>query len=190
MKRKRFTEIPEEKKFLKRMNSRGEKLISVYWFAILVIVATGIVLMVNVFYGGPYDIRKIESGILAEKVADCIYFGGKINPLLRTPQGDFREDFRDKFLERCSLNFTIDEDFKRPPYYIEVEFFSEGNLKKPSFLMSKGNKNWKPDCKINVSGNDKLAKCSEKEFFMKTSSDSYYLVKITSIVGKVEENVN
>ncbi len=190
MKEKEFRGFQEEKKFLMKRNSRGEKLISVYWFAILVIVATGIVLMVNIFYGGPYDVRKIESGILAEKVADCIYFGGKVNPLLMTPQGNFREDFRDNLLGRCSLNFTIEEDFKRPPYYVEVEFFSEGNLKKPSFLVSAGNKNWKPDCNMSVSGNKKLAKCSEKEFFMRTQTDSYYLVKITSIVGKVEENVN
>ena len=42
------------------MNRRGEKYLSVYWFVILAIVAGGIIAMVFVFYGKPYDIREIE----------------------------------------------------------------------------------------------------------------------------------
>jgi len=169
-------------------SKKGDKLISVYWFAVLFIVATGIVVMVNAFYGSSYDVRKVEARILSQNVADCIYFGGKVNPKF-FEGGAFRLDFKDNFLEKCSLKFDVKYEFERPPYYVQVEVFSEGDSRKPSFLIEKGNKNWKSDCSIKASGNKKLAKCDKREFFMKSSSDSYYFVKILSIVGKVEENV-
>ncbi|PJE81661.1 hypothetical protein COU58_01830 [Candidatus Pacearchaeota archaeon CG10_big_fil_rev_8_21_14_0_10_32_42] len=168
-------------------NKKGEKLISVYWFAILVIVATGIVLMVNSFYGKTYDVRDVESKILADKVADCIYFGGKVNSLLLTPQGVFREDFRDRFMELCSLNFDVKGEFTPTPYYVEVQFFSFGDLR-VMFETSVGNNNFKPDCNSKVENAEKLAKCNENQFYMKTNSNKIYLVKILSIVGKTDEN--
>jgi len=171
-------------------NKKGDKLLSVYWFAILVIVAVGIVLMVNTFYGKDYDVRKDEATILAQKAADCIYPSGKLNPEAFSSQSGFREDFRDKFLDKCSMNFSIKDTLQRPPYYIEVGFFSEGNLDKQEFLISHGNKNWKGDCENSASDRTKLATCVSKEFYAKGDSDTYYLVKILSIVGKVEENTN
>ncbi|HIH52420.1 MAG TPA: hypothetical protein HA284_02695 [Nanoarchaeota archaeon] len=175
---------------LKGINKKGDKLISVYWFAILVIVAVGIVLMVNTFYGENYDVRSQEAEILAQKVADCIYFGGEFNPLIINPQGGFREDFKDNFLKMCNFNFTIEGSLERPPYYLEVGFFSDGDLKKSSFNILAGNKNWKSDCSVGVSQRANLVTCNEKEFFAVTKSDSVYLIKILSIVGKVDENTN
>ena len=58
---------------------KGDKIISVYWFAILVIVAVGIFGMVYVFYGSPYDVREIEANALLNQVADCVSYAGKIN---------------------------------------------------------------------------------------------------------------
>ena len=56
-------------------NKRGGKILSVYWFAILAIVAVGIVAMVVVFYGKPYDVRKSEAEIMINNVADCLSDG-------------------------------------------------------------------------------------------------------------------
>jgi len=160
---------------MKRLNKKGDKLISIYWFAILVIVATGVVIMVNVFYGSQYDVREIEAGILSQKVADCIYPGGKMNPLLVTPQGAFREDFKDRFMERCSLNFDTGDELKRPQYYLEVNFYKEGNLKKNVFSLVEGNLNFKEDCKIDLE-EEKLANCVNKEFFAISPSEEIYLI--------------
>ena len=168
---------------MEKIKNKKGKLISVYWFAILVIVAGGIVLMVNTFYSNPYDIREIEANILSAKVADCIYFGGEINDKLMNGES-FREDFQDTFLEKCSLSFETGKELETPPYYTEAEFFLEGNLQKTVFTLSAGNKNWKPDCEIDVNERDTLAVCSEKEFYMRTKQDTLYLVKITSILGK------
>ena len=56
-----------------------EKLMSVYWFVILFLVAGGVYSMVNVFYGHPYDVREVESNLLSQKIADCVSYGGIIN---------------------------------------------------------------------------------------------------------------
>ena len=169
-------------------NKKGDKLLSVYWFAILVIVAVGIVLMVNAFYGKNYDIRKEEATILAQKAADCIYFAGKLSPEAFSSQSGFREDFRDNFLDKCSMNFSLKDTLQRPPYYLEIGFFIGGDLDKQRFLISHGNKNWKADCENSVRDRTKLATCVSKEFYAKGNSDTYYLVKILSVVGKVEGN--
>jgi len=63
-------------------------------------------------------------------------------------------------------------------------------LKKSSFNILAGNKNWKSDCSVGVSQRANLVTCNEKEFFAVTKSDSVYLIKILSIVGKVDENTN
>jgi len=44
-------------------NKRGmEKIVSIYWFAILIIVAGGIIYMVSIFYGDPYDVGQLNLG--------------------------------------------------------------------------------------------------------------------------------
>lgn len=172
-------------------SKKGDKLISVYWFVILVLVATCIVLMVNTFYGNPYDVRNIESNILAQDAANCISFGGQVNPLLMTPQGVFRPDFRDKFMQRCSLNFTVAGSFTPTPYYLRMTFALQGETNHILFNISEGNSNLVPDCSIKSNQNSpKLSKCSQKEFFMKAQNNKVYLVKILAIVNKVNQNTN
>ena len=94
------------------MNCKGNKILSVYWFAILIIVAVGIVAMVVVFYGKPYDVRKIEGEILINKIADCLSDSdGKLKQI--------------SSLDECHLSLT-DE------FYIEV---NDLNLKQGNFNM-------------------------------------------------------
>src|SRR3989344_5442081 len=72
-------------------NKRGmEKIVSIYWFAILIIVAGGIIYMVSIFYGDPYDVRAIESGILTDNIAECLSENGKLKyPLDDNLKGNF-----------------------------------------------------------------------------------------------------
>ena len=80
------------------MTKKAEgKIISVYWFIMLIVVAGGVFLMVNMYYGAPSDVREIEANLLAEKVANCIYSGGEINPGLVNPNGGFMDEFIDHF---------------------------------------------------------------------------------------------
>ena len=96
----------------------AEKTISVYWFAILVIVAGAVIYMVSLVYGEPYDIRKAETDILANKIADCMNEGGYLNEEVLT------ETFKQNFLERCNLNIgAADFPESMVEYYIEIDIY-------------------------------------------------------------------
>ncbi len=105
----------------------GDKIISVYWFAILLIVAGAIVYMAALFYGAPYYVRGIESEILTGKIADCLSQGGYLKENVRS------DDFKDNFLEECSLNFDVEDVYgweAQEQYYVEVSFceFNQDSL--------------------------------------------------------------
>ncbi len=159
------------------MNKKGDKIISVYWFAILILVAGGVFAMVYTFYHYPYDVREIEANIMINKVADCISTGGKINAHV------FEEDFN--VLEVCDLTFDVEDVYEwreAPQYYLEVEIGEELNL-------SEGNKNLISSCSVEEDvEKEKLAKCVEREFYS-LNGDDLYLIKILSIVRKTEKNV-
>ncbi|MEJ2497249.1 MAG: hypothetical protein P8Y43_07230 [Sulfurovaceae bacterium] len=80
------------------MNKKGtDKLLSMYWFLILFLVAGGIFAMVTVFYSSPYDVREIEAEILADKTLDCISYTGKLSSFVLNDSGEFNEDFKKNF---------------------------------------------------------------------------------------------
>ena len=104
---------------------KGDKIISVYWFAILFIVAAAIVYMVASFYGQPYEVRKLESNALDNLIVRCLtdknYLGegiildGKINPV-----------FVQNFAEECRFNFETEDSFgwkDKDQYYASVNFY-------------------------------------------------------------------
>ena len=101
------------------MLKKGSKIISVYWFFILFIVAAAVAYMVYLFYGTPYDIREIEARILTNQIADCISEGGYL-------RGRILEDnFTNNFLDKCNLNFDVEDIYdwkKQGQYYAEVNF--------------------------------------------------------------------
>ncbi|MBI2043514.1 hypothetical protein HYT25_03945 [Candidatus Pacearchaeota archaeon] len=57
----------------------ADKILSIYWFAILFIISIGIFSMVYVFYKTPFDVRGMESGILTSKIAECVSQQGKLD---------------------------------------------------------------------------------------------------------------
>lgn len=166
----------------------GDKLISVYWFLILIIIAGGVVAMVNVFYGSAYDVREVEAEILSRKVADCLVHGGEMDQRLITG-GVFRESFRDNFMELCKLTFEKKEEFDKDEYYLEVNFYRLSNLKTSDWLIVEGNLNWKGDCDFQEEENERLVKCSQNKFYATDKEDRVYMVDILSIVRKTEQNV-
>ncbi len=83
-------------------NKRGDKIISVYWFVILFLVAGAIVYMAALFYGAPYDARDVESEILTNHIADCLSQGGYLKE-------NILDSIQNNFLEECDLNFAVED---------------------------------------------------------------------------------
>jgi len=99
-------------------NKKGDKIISVYWFVILFLVAAAVVYMTVIFYGTPKDIRNAESEVLANKIAECLSEGGYLK------EGILEDSsFKDNLLSKCNINFNV-EDFsnwkEKTQYYLEI----------------------------------------------------------------------
>ena len=165
------------------MNKIGaEKTISVYWFAILVIVAVAVVYMVSLVYGQPYDVRKVEAEILANNIAGCISEGGYLKDKTLNDAS-----FKEKFLQKCNLNLeTLDFPSTKGEYYIEVNFYDFDSGNKIDFDISQGNVNLKQNCALN---GKTLPACIKKSFYVIDKEQKSYRVEIISVVNKADKNV-
>ena len=166
-------------------NKHGDKILSVYWFAILLIVAGGIFAMVYIFYGTPYDVRGVEARILTNQIADCVSYTGKINSNLISngvPIGN------SEFLNSCHLIFNSSE-WTDDQYYTEVSLYKLDNLNTPIIDIKKGNNNLPPSCAIQENkAQERLATCLKSSFYSLDDLNNQYIIKILSIVRKTEKN--
>ena len=190
-------------------NKRGDKIISIYWFAILFIVAAAIVYMAAIFYGAPYDVRGIEAGILTDKIADCLSQGGYLKENIL---GD--ESFKDNFLEECNLNFNIEEKYgweEQGQYYTEINFYEfnqdspeafgkevfgivKGNINlKTSFMLERAEKERKTKRKIDtvvIHYTAGLSLKSAEQEFEETEKSIHYIVDKDGAIVKGEKSEN
>jgi len=177
-----------------KINKLGtDKILSMYWFVILTIIAGGIFAMVYNFYGAPYDVREVESEIFAEKIADCISQNGIIYSGFFI-ENKFNSSINETFTKTCNFNFRVEEGYGEGEiqYFYEIEFYSVNDLINSKFSFYDGNNNWKNDCFIKKENNKeyiKLIKCTEKRFYALNEKGEQYLIKILSVIGKSEKNV-
>jgi hypothetical protein len=160
----------------------AEKTISIYWFAILIIVAAAIVYMVVSVYGQPYDVRQIESDILANNIAGCISEGGYLKEKIINDV-----EFSENFLEKCNLNFES-PDFEKSSgeYYVSIRFqdFNSGNQIGAEII--NGNVNLKLACELKGKTNPA---CSSKSFYVIDKNSQSYRIDIIASVNKAEKNI-
>ncbi len=169
------------------LNKKGEKILSVYWFAILIIVAGGMFAMVYIFYGTPYDVREIEANLLIGKIADCISYAGKINSNFIS-NGEFNSNNED-FLNKCHLIFSSSE-WENEQYYTKIGFYKLEDLGAPVFEIKKGNGNWAASCALQETKEyERLTKCVEKSFYSLDDLNNQYIIKILTVIRKAEKNV-
>jgi len=165
-------------------NRRGtDKMLSMYWFVIIFIVAAAIVYMTALFYGKPYDVRELETNLLINKVSDCLVENGYlINEV-------FVETFKSDFLEICNLNFNVEgsHGWKNDQYYLELsisEFVDQSIFIIGPF--SEGNINLRDLCSNELNNNPF---CIEKGFYSIDKENKEYFVKIFVSLRKTEKNV-
>ena len=146
------------------------------------------------FYGPPYDVRDIESEILAQRVADCISQNGIIESDFFI-DGRFNQEIGNTFTDRCNFNFNVEEgygDREEIQYFYKVEFYTPKDLVNPVYSFYDGNSNWESECFIKKENNKeyvRLAKCTERRFYALNEGGEQYLIKILSVIGKSEKNV-
>ncbi len=171
--------------FLKNKKGKGEKVIALPWMICLFLSAFGVIWIVNIFYGAPYDIRDIETRLLLNKVADCVSYAGRINPSLISNEG-INPNY-EEVLEGCYLNFNSEWEMEQ--YFVNVKIYDPSSN---SLLieLSKGNEELVEDCNLQKGLEYRLSsKCYEDSFSSFSSKDKEYTIKILSVVNKLEKNV-
>jgi len=167
---------------LTRDKKGSDRIVSVYWFAILFIVAAAIVYLVVSFYGKPYDVRGVEANVLTSRVADCFSKGG----YLVESSLQFNSE---NFLEKCDLIFQTENDYDwntLKQYYVEVSVtdFNSGGEIIPSIDV--GNINLKDSC---GKEGENLPVCVRRSFYSVDRENNQYKVNIIAVVRKTEKNV-
>ncbi len=170
------------------MNKRGDKILSIYWFAVLIIVAGGVFAMVYVFYGTPYDVRGIEAGILIDRIADCISYSGRINTgFISNSQPVQKTEV--EFLKDCHLNFKSTE-WEDEQYYTEIKIYKLEDMNNAVFSINAGDNKWLSSCALQGDKEkERLARCARDSFYSLDNANNQYIIKILAVVRKSEKNV-
>lgn len=161
-----------------------EKIMSVYWFVILFIVAGAIVYMVSNFYGDPYDVRELESNALVYQIANCI------SPELYLDTSIFENS--EDFFSYCKLTLKT-EDFgnwnNESQFFISVEIYDFYTKEIVSPILPVGNTNLKDFCILQKEGRQKkLPYCLNRTFYSVDESGKQYIIQINTIIDKGEKN--
>ena len=140
----------------------GEKYLSIWWFLILAIIGVGIVAGVWVFSSADVDVRGIESGILVDRVVNCIVDTGSLN-----------ESFvSNEIFDSCGLDEKMINE--SGDYYLEIKVYDlEGcdlnNVENCKVLKEKsfGYFDLKTQCGITSGKNsENFAKCGWKKVYV------------------------
>ena len=169
---------------MKKNKIGGEKIMSVYWFAILFIVAAAIVYLVVSFYGKPYEIRNIEADLLIDKVSNCISYAGYLR------EDILNQDFKDNLLQKCGITFNVEDTFgwkEQGQYFIQIDFydFSSYPNSVSLFTATAGNPNLEDYCSLQ---GKQLPFCLTRELYVSSKDGKQYVAKINSVIDKVEKN--
>ncbi len=176
-------------------DKRGtDKLLSIYWFVVLTLVAGGVFSMALLFYSSPLDVREIESDTLVQKLADCISRNGILNEDLFL-DNQFDPELNNHFTKLCKITFNVEEEYEEqniPQYFYKIEIYDVEEVESPLLILYDGNLNWESQCYIKKSKSKeylKLAKCTERRFYAVDKDNNQYLIKVLGGVGKSEKNV-
>ncbi len=129
------------------MNKKGElgnQISGVLFFALIAMIAVGLVAGVWIYFGGGYDSRLLEASVLNFKVSEC--FKDNLNEF------DFSKSNEEKLKEFSEICF-LDEDVLKEYYIIEI---SESEKVLIRFKDSEA-------CRFEgAKGNENFAKCFKK----------------------------
>ena len=128
------------------------KLLSIWWFAVLVVILAGILIGTSVFFSDKVDVRYYEANALGNRIADCIVYKGVLNE-------EYIAD-KSKILADCFISDNVSKDGN---YYINITIdYGKANIKELIF----GNAAFEKDCPIGnaMKSARNYPKCLTKEF--------------------------
>lgn len=145
----------------------GEKLLSIWWAFVIIVIGGGVALSVWIYYGADVDINKINADILAERIIKCI-----------TDNSELKWDFlnENQIYSKCSL----DEDtFGEGGLYFRISVSSENEELKN---IQGGDYSYEKDCQISLRGKGKnYPQCVEKIVYVFYKEENLKLDILTGV---------
>jgi hypothetical protein len=160
---------------MKMNKTGGEKLLSMWWIFVLVIIGAGIVLGVLIYHSKEINVNEVEAEVLGEKIIDCITDNGYLN--LNVLKSDF------DFFQECKLEKSILGVNNAGEFYLGIFIYNAGAevVKNISF----GDLSIKKDCDISMNINAKyFAKCSLKESYAISNNKNLKIIVVTGVNQK------
>jgi len=158
------------------MNKKGdERVLGIYFFVILIIIALGIVSGVVTVYGQDIDIREAEVSLLRDQLVDCLVDRGDFNMV----------KFEDQdMLKLCKLNFedqTLKYKDGKQQYAVKIDILDINSnlIKSKSF----GNEALMIVC----GSKGDVPVCLDTIMYLLEGGNPVY-VKIKTVVRKNEQN--
>ncbi len=139
---------------IKKLNKHADtKLLSIWWFAVLTVIAGGVIIGVTIFQSAKVDVRVLESDILSAKIINCVLDKGYFN-------SEFVVGKMDIF-SVCGLNKELLTT--KGNYYIKFQLNDIAG-KEIFPLMKYGNNALEGDCLIQQSliSARNFARCSQE----------------------------
>ena len=161
----------------------GEKTLSIWWFFILALIGVTTVASVVMYYSADVDIKEIEAGILADKVAECVIQNGYLDNEFISAGSNFN------IFKNCNIKESVIKSNNN--FYIGISAYDfdsckdnicASEIKKLSF--SAGADTIPEDCKTKEAEEKKGGKaehfprCSEKSFVVLNRHDKAIPEKI------------
>ena len=115
----------------------GEKLLSIWWFLVLIIVGVGVVVAVLMYYSTDEDIKGLEAEVLYNKITDCLIENGVLVQGISNPEFNLSKT--------CGLNEKVISEEKL--CYINIGIFDEQGKKLRENII-KGNTEFLEECKF------------------------------------------
>jgi len=121
----------------------GEKVLSIWWFFVLVFIFAGIIGGVLLYYSTDVDIRDLEADVLSEKILSCFNYNFEISG-----EANFN------IYEKCGLNKELFSS--ESIFYFSIDIKDEaGNSILKQGKISGGKVSFEGDCKA-VSSNEQI----------------------------------
>lgn len=153
----------------------GEKLLSIWWIFVLLVIGGGIVLGVIIFQSKEININPLEADLLSEKISQCFSNEGYL---------DRNIDENNIFAE-CRISEKLFE--KGSDFYFRVLVYEGGNLIKK---IEKGDFSFEKECVIGKSIEMKNSpKCSEKSFLVLDSNGKELKIVILTSSNQKEGRI-
>ncbi len=156
----------------------GERVLSLYWFLILGIVAIVVVSGVFIFYSAQTDVREVETNILADKIIQCFVNNGVFDSV------KFIKSETEGIEKTCNLVLNdLSYKYQDPEqYYVKVTLMREGIKKEIKTRMQE----YEPYCGQKRSKKN-IPLCAEKRI-MVLDGNNFVLLEVLTAVRKVEQN--